>query len=300
MAGGARSDVRLPAAGPRLAELDALVPCEGRREGQGGAALPAGRRRQAGERAGRRTHGRRDPVPDRARRGVRGRGPGRYRAAPPDRPGAPVPNWDRAARDPGIDDGLLLDPDAPVTPTQAVEQLALRTLHYTGERFPEDVRADAHRSLDTHPDVLLLPATFTVVEQTAARGWSPVAGPHPTAHAARKSLDFSLTWMWPRMHGLIPEGADPRSDARTHATAPADQRAAAALAAYVEAADSLRTGRVHRLEFQGTVYQIVRTRRLLRWGPDGPEGPRPSDVNSQEPTRIHLALDEDGQVIPED
>ncbi|WP_329389309.1 DUF5954 family protein [Streptomyces sp. NBC_01351] len=218
----------------------------------------------------------------------------------PTDPEPPVPNWDRAARDPGIDDGLLLDPDAPVTPTQAVEQLALRTLHYTGERFPEDVRADAHRSLDTHPDVLLLPATFTVVEQTAARGWSPVAGPHPTAHAARKSLDFSLTWMWPRMHGLIPEGADPRSDARTHATAPADQRAAAALAAYVEAADSLRTGRVHRLEFQGTVYQIVRTRRLLRWGPDGPEGPRPSDVNSQEPTRIHLALDEDGQVIPED
>ncbi|MEV7520477.1 DUF5954 family protein [Streptomyces sp. NPDC091371] len=221
----------------------------------------------------------------------------------PTDPEPAVPNWDRAAKDPGIDEGLLLDPDAPVTPTQALEQLALRTLRYTGERFPEDVRADAHRALDTHPDVLLLPATFTVVEQTAARGWSPVTGPHSTAHAARKSLDFFLTWMWPRMSGHIPEDADPRSDARTPATAggagSADRRAAE-LAAYAGAADSLRAGRVNRLEFQGAVYQLVRTRRLLRWGPDGPEGPRPSDVNGQDPARIHPALDEDGRMIPEE
>ncbi|MGW5850497.1 DUF5954 family protein [Streptomyces sp. NPDC055254] len=223
-----------------------------------------------------------------------GSGPGGMEPPRPTDPEPPVPDWDRAVREPGIDDGLVLDPDAPVTPTQAVERLALRGLRYTGERFPEEVRADAERAVDTHPDVLLLPATFTVVER-ASGGWRPISGPHATAHAARKSLDFALTWMWPRMRGHIPEDAGPQTDARTCAAG-----GSAELAAYAEAADSLRVGRVNQLEFQGTVYQIVRTRRLLRWGPDGPEGPRPSDVNSQDPARIHLALDEDGRVLPED
>ncbi|MFG2985556.1 DUF5954 family protein [Streptomyces sp. NPDC048258] len=242
-----------------------------------------------------------------------GAGPGGMEQPRPTDPEPLVPDWDRAAKGPGIDDGLVLDPDAPVTPSQAVEQLALRGLCYTGERFPEDVRADARRALETHPDVLLLPPTFTVVEQTAS-SWKPVSGPHATAHDARKSLDFALTWMWPRMRGHIPDDADPHTDARTRAAgggasgatgggakggaAAADLRAAE-LAAYAEAADTLRAGRVNRLEFRGTVYQIVRTRRLLRWGPDGPEGPRPSDINSQDPARIHPALDENGRVLPE-
>ncbi|MET9886470.1 DUF5954 family protein [Streptomyces sp. NPDC006430] len=206
-----------------------------------------------------------------------------------------LPDWDRAVRDAEIDDGLVLDPDAPVTPTQAIELLALRGLCYSGERFPQDVRADSRQALDTHPDVLLLPATFAVVERTAG-GWKPVSGPHATAHAARKSLDFALTWMWPRMRGHIPDDAGPHTDARTRA---AGGPWAAELAAYAEAGDALRAGRVNRLEFQGSVYQVVRTRRLVRWGPDGPEGPRRSDVNSQDPARIHLALDEDGRVVPE-
>ncbi|MGP3683626.1 DUF5954 family protein [Streptomyces sp. IBSNAI002] len=244
-------------------------------------------------------------------------GPGGIEQPRPTDPEPPVPDWDRATKGPEIDDGLVLDPDAPVTPTQAAEQLALRELCYSGERFPEDVREDSRRALDTHPDVLVLPATFTVAEQTDG-GWRPVSGPHESPHAARRSLDFALTWMWPRMRGLIPEDAAPQTDARTRAraadgpaapgadtapgaeTAAAADRAAARLAAYAEAADTLRAGRVNRLEFQGSVYQIVRTRRLLRWGPDGPEGPRPSDVNSQDPARIHLTLDEDGNVIPED
>ncbi|MCX5195521.1 DUF5954 family protein [Streptomyces sp. NBC_00249] len=223
----------------------------------------------------------------------------------PTDPEPPVPDWNRGSGSPAIDDGLLLDPGAPVTPTQVVEQLALRGLRYTGERFPEDVRADARRALDTHPDVLLLPATFTVVERRT-RSWKPVSGPHATAHDARKSLDFALTWMWPRMHGHIPHDADPQADARTWAAggapgggAPADRRAAQ-LAAYAGAADALRAGgRVDRLEFQGAEYRIARTRRLLRWGPDGPEGPRPSDVNSQDPVRMHPLLDEDGRILPE-
>ncbi|WP_328786694.1 MULTISPECIES: DUF5954 family protein [unclassified Streptomyces] len=229
-------------------------------------------------------------------------GPGGIETPRPTDPEPLVPDWDRTVREPGIDDALVVDPDAPVTPTQAFEQLALRGLCYTGARFPEEVRADSRRALDTHPDVLLMPPTFSVVERTTY-GWRPISGPHATPHAARKSLDFALTWMWPRMRGHIPEDADPRTDARTWSTAGGGESAdlrAAKLAAYAGAADTLRGGRVDRLEFQGTLYQIVRTRRLLRWGPDGPEGPRPSDVNSQDPARIHLTLDEDGRVLPDD
>ncbi|WP_030714692.1 DUF5954 family protein [Streptomyces sp. NRRL F-2580] len=231
-----------------------------------------------------------------------GAGPDGIEQPRPTDPDPLSPDWDRAAKGPGVDDDLLLDPDAPVTPTQAVERLALRGLCYTGERFPEDVRADAQRALDTHPDVLLLPPTFTVVERTASRGWRPVSGPHASAHEARKSLDFALTWMWPRMHGHIPGDAGPQADARTWTAKDGASAASrpAELAAYAEAADILRAGRVNQLEFQDTVYRIARTRRLLRWGPDGPEGPRPSDTNSQDPARIHLPLDEDGRVLPQD
>ncbi|MFD9405771.1 DUF5954 family protein [Streptomyces sp. NPDC059989] len=231
-----------------------------------------------------------------------GAGPGGIEQPRPTDPEPPVPDWDRTAKDAGVDDGLVLDPDAPLTPTQALEQLALRGLCYAGERFPEDVRGDASRALDTHPDVLLLPPTFTVVEQAASGGWRPVSSPHATAHGARKSLDFALTWMWPRTHGHIPHDADPHTDARTPAPGgePSAGPPSKELAAYAQAADTLRAGRVNRLAFQGSVYQIARTRRLLRWGPDGPEGPRPSDTNSQDPERIHPRLDEDGRVLPED
>lgn len=213
----------------------------------------------------------------------------------PTDPEPPVPDWSRGAAEPKVDDGLVLDPLAPRTPSQAAEVLAVATLAYTGARFPRDVRADSERALTSHPDVLLLPATFSVVEQKEG-GWTPVNGPHVSAHAARRALDFTLTWMWPRMRDLIPL-TELHADARTFT---ADAAAAAELAEYAEAADRLRAGRVNRLEFQGAVYRIGRTRRLLRWGPDGPETPRPSDTNTQPPERIHPTLDEDGTVLPDD
>ncbi|MFB7744000.1 DUF5954 family protein [Streptomyces sp. NPDC056132] len=214
-----------------------------------------------------------------------------------------VPDWSRGARGPAVDDGLVLDPSAPVTPTQVAERLALRDLCYSGDRFPQDVLADSRGAVTTHPDILLLPPTFTVVERTA-NAWAPISGPHATAHTARRSLDFSLTWAWPRMRGLIPVDGPMEADARTETEGRADgdgtARTPGPLAAYAEAAAALRVGRVNRLEFQDTVYQIARTRRLLRWGPDGPEGPRPSDVNTQQPTRIHPLLDEDGHIVSGD
>ncbi|GHG63223.1 hypothetical protein GCM10018779_32620 [Streptomyces griseocarneus] len=121
----------------------------------------------------------------------------------PTHPEPAVPNWDRGKREARIDDGLILDPEAPVTPVQAAERLALRDLDYAGARFPEDVRRDSQKALTAHPDVMLLSPVFRGVERDGP-GSKVGGGVHARAHDARKALDFSLTWFEPRQRGLIP------------------------------------------------------------------------------------------------
>ncbi|MFE7114424.1 DUF5954 family protein [Streptomyces sp. NPDC057654] len=214
----------------------------------------------------------------------------------PTDPEPAAPNWDRAAREARVDDGLVLDPDAPITPTQAAERLALSGLAYSGSRYPENVRADSERAVHTHPDVLLMPAVFRVVEGDGGPGWEIGSGLHATAHDVRKTMDFALVWLEPRQRGLIAWNADAKTvDARSVAAAGTDP-AAAELAEYVRVADRLRAERANQVEFQGTVRRICRARRLVRWGPDGPEGPRPSDIDTHGPEKMHPFLDEDGVV----
>ncbi|MFF8835813.1 DUF5954 family protein [Streptomyces sp. NPDC015130] len=199
------------------------------------------------------------------------------------------------ARSPRVDDGLVLDPDAPLSPLQAAERVALRPQAYSGTGFPAPVVADSARALESHPDVLLMPAAFLIVERTGDGPWSPGSGLQATAHDARRTLDFALTWMEPRTRGLIPHNADRTVDARGPAAGTTDA-AAAELKEFAEAADRLRAGRCDETEAHGTVYRIARSRRLLRWGPDGPEGPRPSDTSTHAPAALHPRLDEYGTV----
>ncbi|WP_067226323.1 DUF5954 family protein [Streptomyces sp. NBRC 109706] len=222
-----------------------------------------------------------------------GMGPDGFEGPRPTDPEPVTPDWSRGTLDAKIDDGLVLDPDAPVTPTQAMERLTLRGMVYAGSRFPDEVLRDSRRALTTHPDIVLLPATFKVVERTGS-AWSSSGGLHSTPQEARKSLDFSLRYWEPRTRGLIPMGSDWDVDARTQAARDAD--AAGELTAFADAADRLRAGRVDELEVLGTLFRIGRTRRLVRWGPEGPEGPRPSDVNRQDPNPLHPVMDEDGRI----
>ncbi|MGW8357977.1 DUF5954 family protein [Streptomyces wedmorensis] len=55
-------------------------------------------------------------------------------------------------------------------------------------------------------------------------------------------------------------------------------------------------GRCDEVEAHGTVYRVARSRRPLRWGPDGPESLRPSDISTHAPAALHPCLDEDGTV----
>ncbi|WP_269076257.1 DUF5954 family protein [Streptomyces venezuelae] len=203
------------------------------------------------------------------------------------------------ARSPRVDDGLVLDPDAPLSPLQAAERVALRPLAYSGTTFPAPVLADSARAVESHPDVLLMPAAFLIVERSGNGPWSPGSGLQATAHDARRTLDFALTWMEPRTQGLIPYDADHAVDAR-RPPAENTEAAGAKLKELAAAADRLRAGRCDQVEAHGTIYRIARSRRLLRWGPHGPERPRPSDISTHAPAALHPRLDEDGTVYPDE
>ncbi|MFB7411378.1 DUF5954 family protein [Streptomyces sp. NPDC056202] len=209
------------------------------------------------------------------------------------------PDWSPGASSPQVDDGLVLDPDAPLSPLQAAERLSLRSLVYSGIRFPEPVLHDSARAVESHPDVVLMPPAFLIVERSGTEPWTPGSGLQATAHDARRTLAFALTWMEPRTRGLIPYDAEPEIDAHT-VVAENISPAAAELALYADAADRLRAGRLNEVEVHGTVFRIGRARRLLRWGPDGPEGPRPSDVNTHAPYPLHPRMDEYGTVYFEE
>ncbi|MFE1348776.1 DUF5954 family protein [Streptomyces sp. NPDC058757] len=206
-----------------------------------------------------------------------------------------TPHWGPGLRSVRVDDGLVLDPDAPLSPLQAAERVALRPLAYSGIRFPDTVLADSARAVQSHPDVLLMPAAFLITERSGDGEWSAGSSLHATAHDARRTLDFALTWMEPRTRGLIPYDADRTADARNPPTGTTDETAAK-LKEYARAADTLRAGRCDQVEAAGTVYRITRSRRLLRWGPDGPESPRPSDISPHTPAALHPCLDDDGTV----
>ncbi|MFE0173261.1 DUF5954 family protein [Streptomyces sp. NPDC059002] len=227
-----------------------------------------------------------------------GMGPDGIEQPRPTDPEPVIPDWNHSSRDLEVDDDLVLDPATPVTPAQAAERLMLCDMAYSGAQYPDDVLRDSRQARDTHPDVLLLPTAFLIVKQTAT-GWQRDSGLHTSAHGARKTLDYSLTHWQPRRRGLIPLQAGFDVDARTLMAAGA-ATADSELAAYADASDRLRTGRVNQIEVQGTLYRIARVRRLLRWGDNGPEGPRPSDTNGHDPERIHPTLDEHGTVFFED
>ncbi|MFE2044907.1 DUF5954 family protein [Streptomyces sp. NPDC059477] len=232
-----------------------------------------------------------------------GEGPDGIEQPRPTDPEPADPDWERATKERRVDADLVLDPEEPITPVQAAERLMLRDLEYTGKRFPQRVRDESRRALRTHPDVLLMPAAFRVVEgrmleNGSAGGWQMGGSLHTTAHDARRALDFSLTWFAPRQRGLIPWQTEaPMADART-VSAEGDEQLVGKLAEYVRAADRLRAERANQVEIGDCVHRICRARRLLRWGPDGPEGPRPTDTESDPhpPSRIHPRMDEDGVI----
>ncbi|MFJ7492902.1 DUF5954 family protein [Streptomyces sp. NPDC097727] len=97
-----------------------------------------------------------------------------------------------------------------------------------------------------------------------------------------------------KQRGPTPRGRPARSPAHglkefLPLTEEVDEREAAG---YARAADGFtKQVRPHEPEVRGRCFQIVRVERMMRIGPVGPKGPRRSDIDVQEPTRIHPAMD---------
>jgi hypothetical protein len=194
----------------------------------------------------------------------------------PPRPTDPEPverSWDRRTRDtPSRDIGFVLDPDHADGPMAGALKLALRDFAYTGVRYPADLRADSVRAVTTHPDIVLLPAGFAVAELDD-HGWRPLTALAPTPHDARRTLYNGLDEIW----ALLYEYDDDKK------------------ARYAKAAEEYRAlGRADEFRVDDRHFRICRIERLLRMGPDGPEPPRPSDIDEYGPMKLHPTMDEDG------
>ncbi|MER7399030.1 DUF5954 family protein [Streptomyces sp. NPDC000151] len=184
-------------------------------------------------------------------------------------------SWTGPHKPPSRDDGHVLDPGRKDGLMAGALKLGLRDFAYAGARYPADVREDSERAATTHPDIALLPVGFGIAERVG-KGWRPRGSLMPTPHDARRLLHDALTDVWPRLYEL---GDDER-------------------ARYARAAERFKaTGRDNELRVGDRLFRVCRIERLVRWGPDGPEPPRPSDqANDYEPMKIHPTMDDDGTV----
>jgi hypothetical protein len=195
----------------------------------------------------------------------------------PPRPTDPEPverSWDRTVRDsPSRDLGFALDPDRTDGPAAGALKLGLHDFVYTGSRFPSDVRADSERAVAGHPGLVLLPTGFGVVERGRPHGWQPCGAMMSTPHEARRLLYDGLAGMWALLYRL-----DDITKAR-----------------YAKAAEEYRAlGRADEFRVDDRLFRICRVERMLRTGAEGPETPRPSDVDEYGPMKMHPTMAEDG------
>ncbi|MFG2551374.1 DUF5954 family protein [Streptomyces sp. NPDC048581] len=207
---------------------------------------------------------------------------GNDRLEPP-RPTDPEPaerTWERrAAHTPSPDLDLVLDPDPKDDgPMAGAVRAGLRGFAYRGVRFPADVRRESEEALRSHPQVVLLPVCFSVVERERT-GWEPALALQATAHDARRVLYDAMGEMWPLLYRFDDDKK----------------------AVYEKAAEEFRAlERADEARVAGRRFQVCRVERVLRMGPDGPETPRPSDVDEYGPMKIHPTLLDDGTVIHDD
>ncbi|MEV6163010.1 DUF5954 family protein [Streptomyces sp. NPDC052052] len=199
---------------------------------------------------------------------------GEGRLEPPRPTDVDSEGWDPGVRTPSTTKGFVIDHAAAVGLTEGLDRMDLLPLVYTSERFPADVLADSQRALRTHPGLVLLPVAFRVMERKE-QSWSMASIQHPTPQDARRSLAQYLKTVLPL-------------------TGEVDEQEAAV---YARAAEAFtRRVRPNELEVRGRCFEIARIERMMRVGPTGPEGPRRSDIDIQEPMQIHPSMDEWGNV----
>ncbi|MFC4907783.1 DUF5954 family protein [Actinomadura gamaensis] len=138
-----------------------------------------------------------------------------------------------------------------------------------GRLFPEDLDrvdpvaavmlADACRAINAYPELRVVGALFTAAERVE-RGWQVVTPCDPVPEGARELLADHLGDRAALTGG--PDGRD-----------------------LLAAARELRIGARDEVRAAGRTFRIVRIEQLVRSGPDGPEPPRPSDLDPRPTVR---------------
>lgn len=154
----------------------------------------------------------------------------------------------------GLSDGLL-----------KVELLSLIRVP-TGDA-PQAQREDSEAAQLNYPGGVLLPPVFIISQREGGR-WGTVhsESSHPTPQGARDDLA-----MWLRVTGLWNRDVDDETKAE-----------------WAARADHLDETRANVLLVGDVCYRITRVERIVRMGPDGPEGSRPSDYNPEPPIDVHV------------
>ncbi|WP_243707503.1 DUF5954 family protein [Micromonospora sp. KC606] len=182
----------------------------------------------------------------------------------PDGPEPPRPT-DRDPRDADdhdsfLDEDILVDPDAATGMGEAVLRVELMTAHYPRAQVPADVFADSVAAVTSHPVGVVLPARYAAAESVGG-SWRPYSRAVATPQLARDEIAFGLRHIEPRLLRLTDEQA----------------------ALYHQAADELDGNPVDDLTVLGRRFRVTRIETLLRMSVDGPEGPRPSDPDPDQP-----------------
>lgn len=148
----------------------------------------------------------------------------------------------------------------------------------SGGEVPDDVYAHSVRARETHPGAVLLPAEFGIAEKTEGR-WRPHTASGTTPQGARDSLAMHFRVLAPVLEKLSEEEREE----------------------YAKAADRLDEKRGAGIGFGGRRFRVIRIEQMIRIGPDGPEGPRPSDHDPEPPVGPHIKqLKADGLLREDD
>lgn len=157
-------------------------------------------------------------------------------------------------------EGFVIDPTVSTGLTDGIVRMEMSFGYLKTDAVPDDVRADSRRAVTTHPNVVLLPVGYTVGGYVDGR-WRPRGGTFATPQAARDAGSFSIA------HILVDENMSAKEF----------------MAAYERARTAHRPPRTDDFEVQGVRCRVTRVETFVRVGPDGPEGPRPSDHDSYPP-----------------
>ncbi|QXJ21553.1 hypothetical protein AGRA3207_002414 [Actinomadura graeca] len=154
--------------------------------------------------------------------------------------------------------GHLIDPRAPAGHWEA--QLRLNLVGFTAlpSTASDAARTETHHAILTHPGVVLLPPSFTVVE-VEGDTWRPLTG-GDRPEEARRRLARHFCDVLPRLREFQGDPVPPAERAR-----------------WAEASKHIEATTDHTFTIMDREFRILRISRMLRLGKDGPEAPRPSD-----------------------